>query len=177
MTRRSVRTRWARAGVWLTAAVLCIAAPASAEVRVTDAGGGVLVIEARDASVQDILVELGKSHPTICGSSQALSRRVSGMYRGTLARVLSRLLGGYDHVIRSGPAGIELDIVDAGQPGRSRASSAAPAVRVPATRDIAADVSHTVNLSAAPQPSPPPIRPSRGTLFGNALRAPATTSP
>ena len=177
MTRRTVRTRAAQAGALLTAAVLGLAAPAAAEIRISDAEGGALVIEARDATVQEILDALAASRPVRFQSSEALSRRVTGTYAGTLPRVLSRLLDGYDHVIRSGPSGLQLDIVNADRPSRSGAPvmTAAPAVRRgPA---VAIPPSNTVNVAPAPYPSPPPVRPSRATLFGNALRPSDTTSP
>jgi hypothetical protein len=176
MTRRFVRTRAAQAGALLTAAVLAIAAPAAAEVRITDGEGGRLVVEANDATVQEILDALAASRPIRFQASEALSRHVTGTYAGTLPRVLSRLLDGYDHVIRLGPSGVQLDIVNADKPGPSRAPvvTAAPAVRGPA---VAIAPSNTVNLPPAPRPSAPPIHPSRASQFGNTLRPSATTSP
>jgi type II secretory pathway component GspD/PulD (secretin) len=166
--------RAAQAGALLTAAVLVITAPAAAEVRVTDAGGGLLVIEARDATIQEILDKVGESRPIRFQTSEALSRHVTGTYAGTLPRALSRLLEGYDYVIRSGPSGVQLDMLNAGQPSRSRAPvvTAATAVRVPA-----ATPANTVNLASGPHPVPSPVRPSRAPLFGDALRPVATTSP
>ena len=107
MARWDVRARSAQAGAWLAGAILCAAAlPAAAEVRVIDAGEGKVVIEAHDATVQEILDALAASHPFRFQASEALSRHVTGTYAGTVPRVLSRLLEGYNHVIRSGPSGI-----------------------------------------------------------------------
>jgi hypothetical protein len=178
MTRRTVRIRAAQAGALLTAAVLGIAAPAAAEVRVTEGEGDRLVVEAHDATIQEILDALATSRPIRFQPSEALSRHVTGTYAGTVPRVLSRLLEGYNHVIRSGPSGIQLDIVRAEQPSTPRAppvvTAAPPVRRGPA---VAIAPPNTVNLPPARRPSAPPVQPSRANLFGTALSPAATTSP
>jgi hypothetical protein len=188
MARCNLRSRSAQAGALLAAAVLCAtAAPAAAEVRVTDAGGGRLVIEAHDATVRQVLDALGHSHTIRFQASEALSRVVTGTYTGTLPRVLSRILTGYDHVIRTTASGIAIDIVGAAQSskytasvansvtvsavahGASRVSSNVDQDEARAAENPAASGPQTVNLAAAPHPSaPPPIRPSRMMLTGNA---------
>jgi hypothetical protein len=187
MARWNVRARSAQAGALLVATILGVAAsPAAAEVRVTDAGDGRLAIEAHDATVQQVLDALGTSRPIRYKASEALSRHVTGTYSGTLPRVLSRILDGYDHVIRSTSSGIQVDFVGTAQPTKF-AASVKNSVAVSAVARTPHGVSNnvdldeesarapsdrgpqTVNLAVAPQPSAPPIQPSRATLFGDAL--------
>jgi hypothetical protein len=197
MARWNVRARTAKsgalAGAWLAAAVLCAAAPAAAEVRVTDAGGGQLVIDAHDATVQEILDALGQTRTIRFEASEALARRVTGTYAGPLQRVLSRLLDGYDHVIRSTSSGIQIDVVGAAKAGRVTASGGptmtvssarvGPRVAPRASANVDADEEatqpkpapppgpQTVNLASGPHPAAPPaIQPARAGLMGNALR-------
>jgi hypothetical protein len=194
MARWNVRARTAPAGALLAAMVLCVAvAPAAAEVRVADAGGGQLVVEAHDATVQQILEALGQTRTIQLENSEALSRHVTGTYSGTLRRVLSRILDGYDHVIRSTASGIQIDVVGAAQSGHVTAS-AGPTMTMPAmprgprvaprvSGNVDADEEaaeskpaphpgpQTVNLASGPRPSAPPaLQPSRAGLAGGATR-------
>jgi hypothetical protein len=179
MSRWNVRTRATRAGTLLAAAIVCAAAaPAAAEVRVTDIGGGRLAIEAHDATIQQILDALGQSRTIRFQTSEALSRHVTGTYSGTLPRVLSRILDGYDHVIRTTPSGFQIDIVSTAQSAKFAApvansvfvSASAHGVSgnvdldeenarpksasTPAPKSAAG--AQTVNLASGPQPSAPP---------------------
>jgi len=132
----NLRARYARAGALLAAVALCATAPAAAEVRVSDAGGGRLVIEAHDATVQQILDAVAESRPVRFKASEALSRHVTGTYRGTLPRVLSRVLDGYDHVIRSSSDGIRIDVVGAAQ-GAKFTGSVANSVAISGAAHVA----------------------------------------
>ena len=188
MARWNVRARSAQAGVLLAAVILCAAAmPAAAEVRVTDAGGGRLVVEAHDATVQQVLDAIGQSRVIQLKASDALSRQVTGTYTGTLPRVLSRILDGYDHVIRSTKFGIELDIVGTAQSAKYIGSvantmtvSAVARGPHPASSNVDADDeaaestaavhgAQTVNLAAAPHPAAPAIQLPRVAVTGNAV--------
>ena len=193
MARWNVRARTAKVGALAGALILCVAAaPAAAEVRVTDAGGGQLVIEAHDATVQQILEALGQTRTIQFQNSEALSQNVTGTYSGTLRRVLSRILDGYDHVIRSTSSGIQIDVVGAVKSAKV-AASGGPTMTVSAARPgprVAPRVSsnvdadeestqtrpapppgpQTVNLAARPRPgAPPAIQPARAGVMG-ALR-------
>jgi hypothetical protein len=188
MTRSNVRARSAQAGALFAAVILCAAASAAAEVRVIDAGGGRLVIEAHDATVQQILDALGESRTIRFQASEALSQHVTGTYSGTLPRVLSRILVGYDHVIRSTSSGFQIDFVSTAQPTKFTAS-VANSVTMSASAGTLHGVSgnvdldeenararsvpgpQTVNVASAPHPSAPPINPSRAALLGNAQQS------
>jgi len=185
MVRWNLRARYARAGALLAAVAVCATAPAAAEVRVSDAGGGRLVIEAHDATVQQILEAVAESRPVRFKASEALSRHVTGTYTGTLPRVLSRVLDGYDHVIRSTSDGIRIDVVGGVQTAKFTAS-VANSVTVSAVtrtwRGVSSNVDqdeenaqpksapgpHVVNLAAGPHPSPPPVHPPRPATAVNA---------
>jgi hypothetical protein len=178
MARDDVRRRSVQACALLAVAVFCASAgSATAEVRVTEAGAGKLVIEAHDATVRQVLDALSASQTIRLHSSDALSRVVTGTYSGTLPHVLSRILDGYDHVIRSTSSGLQLDIVGAAQTAKSTVSVAS-AVTVAVTRHLGSQVSsnvdldeeaaqaaatgpRTVNAPAAPMPraAAPAIRP------------------
>ena len=96
----------------LTVGLLCAgAAPAAAEFRVLETGPDTLVIEARNATVHEILEALSESRTFQFRSSDALSQIVTGTYSGTLPRVLSRILDGRDHVIQSTPSGVRLTVL------------------------------------------------------------------
>ncbi len=61
---------------------------------------------------------LGQTHTIRFETSEPLSRHVTGTYSGTLQRVFSRILDGYDHVIRSMSSGIQLVVGGATQLGK-----------------------------------------------------------
>ena len=194
MTRWNVRAQIAQAGALLAVIFAAMAAPAAAEVRVTDAGGGRLVIEAQDATVQQILEALAETRPIRFQPSDALARHVTGTYAGTLPRVLSRILAGYDHVIRSTQSGLQIDVVGAAQSTKFT-GAVANSVTISAMAHRAGGVSSnvdldeepvqtktaagplTVNLASGPRVSAPPVQPARATPSGNGQpRMPHTSS-
>src|SRR5262249_13031646 len=87
-----------------------------AETRVTGEPDAVRV-EARDSRVEEVLVALGASFGLQYRSPSALSRRVSGTYEGSLRRVVTRLLDGYDFVMKTGSDGIEVTVYGSATPG------------------------------------------------------------
>ncbi len=116
------RRRLARAAALLGAAILCaVSAQASADVRIVAADSATLVVEARDATVQQVLEALSESRHIEFRTSRALSRVLTGTYKGTLPRVLARILEGYDHVIESDPSGIRLNVLGAAGTARPTA--------------------------------------------------------
>src|SRR5215510_14786508 len=109
-----VRPRGATS-LWLLAAVLAAlqAAPAAAEVSVT---GDVkaLVIEARDASVEEVMAALGSHFGLQYRGTATLERRISGSYRGTLQHVIRRVLDGYDFIMRTNVDDVEVTVLTGG---------------------------------------------------------------
>src|SRR5437879_5843635 len=78
-----------------------------AEVRVNGAPGTVQV-EARDASIEEVLAALSADYGLQYKSTASLDRRVTGTYQGSLQRVVRRLLDGYDYVLKTEADGIEV---------------------------------------------------------------------
>jgi hypothetical protein len=119
---------------WLPAGALVLAAfvlPAHAEVRIVQADADKLVVEARDATVREILEALSAEGVVDVRGAKDLSRTLTGTYAGQPRRVLARILEGYDNVIEASAARLRISIV--GAPGAPRA--AGPVVRaVPAPK-------------------------------------------
>jgi hypothetical protein len=177
MSRWNVCTRSPRAGALLAAAiVVATAAPAAAEVRVTDIGGGSLTVEAHDATVQQILDMIGQSRPIRFQASEALSRHVTGTYSGTLPRVLSRILDGYDHVIRTTASGLQIDVVSAAQSAKFAAPVANSVTVSVAVHGVSSNVDldeenaqaksapRPQTVASGPQPSAPASHPAPAPL-------------
>jgi hypothetical protein len=96
-----------RSVAWLLAfASLLIVTPsfASDGVRVTGTPEK-LRLEASNATVDNALAALRSAVDFKCLCAPPLDRRVTGVYQGNIRRVLSRLLEGYDYVIKTSPSG------------------------------------------------------------------------
>jgi hypothetical protein len=109
-----------------------------------------LQMELSNATVDNALAALGSTFDFKCRCSP-LDRRVTAVYRGNIGRVLSRLLEGYDHVVKTSPSGaVELVVLrtnGAPKPGLAYPSS-------PAT--VVDDESRGRGSPAPSQPKPPP---------------------
>jgi hypothetical protein len=150
-------------------AMLCaLSVPAWAEVRVVEAGASTLVVEVRDATVEQILEALSELRNFEFHTSGALTRVLSGTYSGTLPRVLGRILDGYDHVVQSTPSGIRLNVVGVAQPMPSVSKLLATPTAMSGT--MAVNIGHKVSTNvdqdeenAAPAGVPPakPVMPPR----------------
>jgi hypothetical protein len=122
MLRRDFATGLGSAAVWsLTTRValgiaLAIAptrARAETQVRGTPQAA---VVEAQNATVGEILAALSDTFKVQFRSAANLDKRLSGTYAGTLEQVVSHILKGYDFVVKSGPAGLEITLLGAGKP-------------------------------------------------------------
>ncbi len=91
-----------------------------------------LRIEVSNATVDDALAALRSAVDFKCSCPPPLDRRVSGAYQGNIGRVLSRLLEGYDHVIKTSPSGmVEVIVVRTNaSPGAGPSYAASPAAVV-----------------------------------------------
>jgi hypothetical protein len=166
--RRDIHHRLARPAI-LVGAVLCaLSLPATADVRILDSGSGRVVVEARDATVEQVLEALSESRNFKFHTSGALTRVLSGTYSGTLPRVLGRILDGYDHVVQSTPSGIRLNVVGVAQPMPSVSKLLATPTAMSGT--VAVNIGHKVSTNvdqdeenAAPAGGPPakPVMPPR----------------
>lgn len=87
-------------------AALCHGRPVHAEARISGEPHAVRV-EVRDASVDEVMAALAAGFDLSYRSPQALTRRVTGIYEGSLQSVVARLLDGYNFVVRTGSEGVE----------------------------------------------------------------------
>jgi hypothetical protein len=126
-----------------------------------------VVVEAQNATVQEILIALSDTFEVQFRSAANLDKRLTGTYEGTLQQAVSRVLKGYDFVVKSGRSGLEITLLGAGKPvavveARS-AKKSAEAVQVAAlTPTATADNAD----QAVPQPRSdgptPPIKVAQG---------------
>lgn len=167
------------------AAVLALVATgrAAAEVRIVESRADALVIEAKDATVRDVLDALVAKRIIDLHGAEALSSAVSGTYSGPPRRVLSHILAGYDHVIQSTNSGLVVKVFSMTDAAKSTVSAARASVPV---RGGPPQVSGNVDLddekaqagttatvpakSAPPTPTPliarvpPPLNPTPRAL-------------
>ena len=110
---------------------------ARAEVQV-QGGPDAVVIDAHDASVEDVLEALGMSFGLQHRGAGALQRRISGTYRGSLQHVVRRVLDGYNFIVKTDDDDIEVVVIGGdrsgtGTAGMAGATAAAPVPPKPAT--------------------------------------------
>jgi len=115
---RLLRGRGAGAAVTLAAALASAQMPALAGAKV---GGNpqAVTVDARNSSIEDILATLGREFEVHYRSSVDLKNKITGTYEGSLPRVVSRILEGYNFVLKSTPGGIEVTVL-----GKQNASTA-----------------------------------------------------
>jgi hypothetical protein len=102
-----------------------------------------VVVEAQNATVEEILVALTDTFKVQFRSAASLDKRLTGTYEGTLQQAVSHILKGYDFVVKSGQSGLEVTLLGAGRP-----------VAVAGTRP--ATKSAQVASAAAPTPAATP---------------------
>jgi hypothetical protein len=143
--RSDTQHRLARTAL-VGAALLCaLSLPAMADVRIVDSGPGTVVVEVRDATVEQVLETLSKSRNLQFHTTGALTRVLSATYSGTLPRVLGRILDGYDHVVQSTPSGIRVNVVGVVQPMPSVSNFVATPAAMSAT--TAVNIGHKVSTN------------------------------
>ncbi|HEY4921780.1 MAG TPA: hypothetical protein VII40_16880 [Xanthobacteraceae bacterium] len=172
-----VRSRFLGACALLALAVFC--AEASAEVRISEATGDRLTIAAHDATVRQVLDALRAARPVQIRTSDALTRTVTGTYTGSLPRVLSRILDGYDHVIHTTSAGIEIEVFGAAPGVRATASVANSVTLVPnniprVSSNLDADEDQGGGTRARTVNAPAPVVPARPVAFTGSVQRPGT---
>jgi len=90
-------------------------ASACAEVHVAGDPEAVRV-DASDAQIEEVLAALGQTFGLQHRSSGPLTRRVTGTYEGSLPRIVRRLLDGYDFVMKTGSANLEVVVIGVAPP-------------------------------------------------------------
>ena len=74
-------------------------------------------VEARNAPVEEVMAALGTSFGLRYRSSVSTGRRITGTYEGSLQRVVTRLLDGYNFVMKTSPGGVEVMVYGVVKPG------------------------------------------------------------
>jgi hypothetical protein len=108
--------------IWLAALLQAFAQPVRADVRVTGQADA-LIVETREASVEEILAALRASFNLQYRTSGALNRVMTGTYTGSLQRVIARLLEGHNYVMQSSAGGSALIVFEPGVAGSSVSAS------------------------------------------------------
>jgi len=112
----------------LPLAALLYDGAARAEVRI--AGGTEIVhVDARDASLEEVLSALRTRFGLQYRGPPLTDRRITGAYEGTLRQVVRRLLEGYDFVLKTQSDTLEVVVVG-GAAGEARATPRAAGPRL-----------------------------------------------
>jgi hypothetical protein len=99
-----------RAAILLCAALAIAPTSALAEIQVSGSPEAV-TIEARDTSVEDVLAALSRAFDMDYQSSIDLDKPLYGTYVGPLSRVITRILQGYNFVLKTDKGSIFVTVV------------------------------------------------------------------
>jgi hypothetical protein len=95
-----------------------------------------IVLQTSDATLAEILAALRSSFDVEVKLSGATARRFTGVYSGSVRRVLSRLLAGEDYVVYSAADGISIRLLGKGEADGAAVPSSLPAA-APGSRLVA----------------------------------------
>jgi hypothetical protein len=136
--------------------------PVLAEIQVSGSPESVTV-EARDTSVEDSLAALSRAFDMDYQSSIELDKRLYGTYVGPLSRVVTRILQGYNFILKTDSGSILVTVVGtpasltANPAPQRRPASGAPQAPAPVPRRSGAPAPAPVpQQSGAPAPAPVP---------------------
>jgi hypothetical protein len=163
-----------RAAILLGAALAIAPTPVLAEMQVRGSPEAVR-IEARDAPVEEVLAALSRAFGMHYQLSTNLDKRLSGTYVGPLRRVVTRILDGYNFILKTDNGSIVVTVL--GTPGAAAAvpvssgpkvtgqpAAQAPAVGEDRARPPAATSTAAPSVEPAEGPSfPTPARPKSGS--------------
>jgi hypothetical protein len=171
---RTIGSLGMRAAILLGTALAIAPTPGFAEMQVRGSPEAVR-IEARDAPVEEILAALSRAFGMHYQLSTNLDKRVSGTYVGSLRRVLTRILDGYNFVLKTENGSTVVTVL--GTPSATAAapvSSGPKVVRQPAGAAppaVVENLPRPAASTAAPSPavelaqvpaSPTPVLPESG---------------
>jgi len=139
-----------RAAIVLGTVLAIAPKPVLAEVQVRGSPEAVR-IEVRDAPVEEILAVLSRTFGLHYQLSANLDKRLSGTYAGPLPRVVTRILDGYNFVLKTDNGSIAVTVLGTPDaPGAISASSSPRVVRPPGAAAPAAQPAHAVDDRARP---------------------------
>jgi hypothetical protein len=111
LTRRRNTVLPARYGAFLVGALVVLSSPATnAETRLTGQVDAIRM-EARDASIEDVLTALGATYGLRFSTQTPLGAHITGTFTGPLLKVVAQVLGGYDYVSKSTNGAVEVAVV------------------------------------------------------------------
>lgn len=148
----------ARAAMMLAAALASAHVPALAGAKIVGIPEAVTV-DAQNSTVEEILSALGQDFNLHYRSSVELKNQISGTYQGSLRQVVTRILEGYDFIVKSDPGDIEVTVLG-GKNAPLKSEGTSVAVR-----------------SAAPQAAPPETAPRSTAAAPGKQPAPASPEP
>jgi hypothetical protein len=143
-----------------------------------------VVVEAQNATIEEILVALTDTFKVQFKSAASLDKRLTGTYQGTLPQAVSHILKGYDFVVKSGQAGLEITLLGSGKPVAivgarpvTKVAEAAP-VAAPQPMPVATTggADHPIPVPTSGGPTPP-IKVAQGPAPVPTPPAPGTTAP
>jgi len=136
-----------------------------------------VTIEAKNTSVEEILVALSGAFDVHYRSSANLQMRLNGNYEGSLHRVMKRVLDGYSYFVKTGDGRIDVTVLDA--PRTSASTGASPPFRVvgPPADTVPGQLQPAI-AAVAPSVTPaPPAAPSIGAPSSLETAAPPPYPP
>jgi hypothetical protein len=141
--------------ILLATFVLALSMNARAEIQVTG-GSEAITVEAKEASVEEMLIALKKAYGLQYASSANLSPSISGTFAGSLQQVVSRVLSlqGYWFIAETSAQGIMVAVYD---------MSTAPVSNVKLAHKVASAPS---DLPPSPPPQFPQHMDRRGLAHG-----------
>jgi len=152
-----------RAAIVLGVALAIAPTPALAEIQVRGSPEAV-TIEARDTSVEEILEALSHAFDMDYQSSVDLDKPLNGTYVGPLSRVLTRILQGYNFVLKNDNGSIAVTVVGTPYPYAPAATSAPTTVAASGNPQAPAPVPQRSG-APAPVPAAPGPRASGSTAM------------
>lgn len=69
-------------------------------------------LELHDASIDEVFAALGARFGLRYRGSAALSHQLTGIYEGSLRRVVARVLEGYNFIVKTSAGSIEVVVLD-----------------------------------------------------------------
>jgi hypothetical protein len=115
-----------------------------------------VVIEAQDATVEEILVALSTKFKIQFRSAANLDKQLTGTFDGTVQQAVSRVLRGYNFISKSGQAGLEIILFGAGKPVTVEARPTTKSIEVaPAASSQPTETSGSVPTIVATQGAGP----------------------
>ena len=136
-------------------------------------------LEAKDATIDEILAALSAKLKINYRTSGGLNRRISGTYRGSLAGGVSRMLNGYNFVMESSGDTLDVLVLDTASPGArpaaARTADASPPA--PPTTPATTDPTPPIDVATLFGRDAPPLKVPEAFIRAYAKRAMRGNSP